>query len=154
MPSWLKVLLIVLVIVVLLVVGVVGAGVFYVIRNKDAWMARAKEVATEGRDFGRHVDNQACVDEGITRYKKDPGMTSVISNSIFMRTCLDASRPTTGFCANVPRPTEFMKSAEWRRDQCSHFELSGDRYCQQLFQPVQDYCLKGSFKSDDNRNSQ
>src|SRR5205823_5920933 len=125
-------LLIVLIIVVLLVVGVVGAGVFYVIRNKDAWMARAKEVATEGRDFGRHVDNQACVDEGITRYKKDPGMTSVISNSVFMRTCLDASRPTTGFCDSVPKQTEFIKSAQWRLNQCRQVGLGSDSNCQNL----------------------
>lgn len=153
MPGWLKALLIVLIIVVLLVIGVVGAGVFYVMKNKDAWMARAKEIATEGKDFGGHSDNQGCVDESILRYKKEPGMSSAISVSVFMRTCLDASRATPGFCDDVPRPAEFMKSAQWRIDQCRRIDLSGDRYCQQLFQPVQDYCLKRSLRSDDNRNS-
>src|SRR5581483_8329380 len=52
MPGWLKALLIVAIIVVLLIVGVVGAGVFWWMRNKDALMARAKEVVTEAKDFG------------------------------------------------------------------------------------------------------
>ena len=78
MPGWLKGLLIVAIVVVLLVLGVVGVGVFYVMRNKDAWMARAKEVAAEGKSFGQSTDNQGCVDESLSRYKKDPGLTSVI----------------------------------------------------------------------------
>jgi hypothetical protein len=144
MPGWLKALLIVLIIGLLLIVGVVGAGVFWWMRNKDALMARAKEVVTEAKDFGRNTDNQGCVDESISRYKKEPGFSSAISNSIFMRTCLDASKPTPGFCNDVPGKTEFMRSGEWRRDQCSRVDLSKDSYCQQLFQPVQDFCDKES----------
>ena len=72
MPGWLKVLLIVAVVIVVLVLGVIGAGVYYVSRNKDAWLAKGKAVATEGRDFGRNSDNQGCVDESISRYKKEP----------------------------------------------------------------------------------
>ena len=140
MPGWLKALLIVLVVVVLLIIGVVGAGVFYVMKNKDAWMARAKEVAAEGKDFGHGTDNQGCVDEGVARYKKEPGLTSVLANSIFMRTCLDASRPVTGFCDSVPKQTEFIKTAEWRRQQCREVGLGSDSNCQNLFTPVQQFC--------------
>ena len=153
MPGWLKAVLIVVIVIVLLVIGVVGAGVFWWMRNKDALMARAKEVVTEGKDFGSHSDNQGCVDETMSRYKKEPGFSSAISNSIFMRTCLDASRPTPGFCASVPGKTEFMKAAEWRRDQCARVDLAKDSYCQQLFQPVQEYCEKGPRRSVDS-NSQ
>ena len=153
MPGWLKALLIVGIIIVVLVVGVVGAGVFWWMRNKDALMARAKEVVTEAKDFGNKTDNQGCVDESISRYKKDPGFGSAISNSIFMRTCLDASKPTPGFCNGVPKKTEFMKAAEWRRDQCSRIDLSKDSYCQQLFQPMQDYCEQGPRRTIVNSNS-
>src|SRR5262252_4680494 len=114
MPGWLKVLLIIAIVVVLLIVGVVGAGVIWWTKNKDALMARAKEVATEGKDFGKASDNQGCVDEGVTRYKKEPGFGSAISTGIFMRTCLDASRPTPGFCDDVPKSTEFVRSGQWR----------------------------------------
>lgn len=148
MPGWLKVLLIILIIIVVLVAGVIGAGVFWWMRNKDALIGRAKEVATEAKDFGGHSDNQGCVDEGVARYKKEPGFTSAISATMFMQMCLDASRPTPGFCDNVPKPREFVKTSEWRRDQCSRVNLSDDHYCQQLFQPVQTFCEKRSIAGD------
>jgi|ERR1051326_118364 hypothetical protein len=140
MAGWLKALLIVVVIVVVLVVGVVIAGIFWVAHNKDSWIARGKEVMTEGRDFGRGTDNQGCVDESISRYQKAPGISSTISNSIFMRGCLESSRATAGFCDDVPRQTEFIKSAQWRISQCTHFKLEKDSNCQNLFTPVQQFC--------------
>ena len=153
MPGWLKVLLIVAVVIVVLVLGVIGAGVYYVSRNKDAWIAKGKAVASEGRDFGRNSDNQGCVDESISRYKKEPGFGSALSNSIFMQSCLDSSRPTPNFCTDVPKATEFMKSAQWRVDQCRKIDLSSDSYCQQLFQPVQQFCERGPRKSSESRNT-
>ena len=140
MPTWLKVLLIIAIIIVLFVVGVIGVGVVWWMQNKDALMSRAKEVATDAKDFGSNSDNQGCVDESITRYKREPGFTTAISTAIFMRVCLDNSRATPGFCNNVPKPTEFMKSAQWRTDQCRKVDLSSDNYCQQLFQSVQQFC--------------
>jgi hypothetical protein len=155
MPGWLKALLAVAIILVLLVVGVVVGGVVWWSRNKDKLVNRAKEVVTEGRDFGRSTDNQGCVDESISRYKREPGFTAVISNSIFTRACLEASRPTPGFCSDVPKATEFMKSAEWRASQCRRVDLASDSYCQQLFQPVQEFCERGQRRSgDDNTNDQ
>jgi hypothetical protein len=156
MPGWLKALLVVVVIIVLLVVGAVVGGVVWWGRNKDKLMGRAKEVMSEGREYGRNTDNQGCVDESLARYKKEPGFTSVISTNIFNKTCLEASRPTTGFCTDVPKITEFMKSAEWRKSQCTRVDLSSDSYCPQLFQPVQEYCEKGPRKPSygDNTNSQ
>jgi hypothetical protein len=153
MPGWLKVLLIVAVVIVVLVLGCIGAGIYYLSRNKDAWLARGKAVASEGRDFGRHSDNQGCVDESISRYKKEPGFGSALSNSIFMQSCLDVSRPTPNFCADVPKAMEFMKSAQWRVDQCSRVDLSRDSYCQQLFQPVQQFCERGPRKSSEKSNT-
>ena len=152
MPGWLKVLLIVAVVIVVLVLGVIGAGVYYVSRNKDAWIAKGKAVASEGRDFGRNSDNQGCVDESISRYKKEPGLGTAISNSIFMQSCLDSSRPTPGFCTDVPKTTEFIKSGQWRVEQCRKIDLSSDSYCQQLFQPVQHFCERGPRKSSGDRN--
>jgi len=154
MPGWLKALLAVAIIVVLLVVGVVVGGVVWWSRNKDRLMGRAKEVMTEGREFGRNADNQGCVDESISRYKKEPGFSSAISTSIFSRACLDASRPTPGFCNDVPKPTEFVKSGQWRVEQCRKVDLSSDSYCQQMFQPVQEFCERGARKSSPDNNSQ
>ncbi len=154
MPGWLKALLAVVIIFVLLAVGVIVGGVVWLSRNKDKLIGRAKEVMTEGREYGRTTDNQGCVDETVSRYKKDPGFSSIISSSIFTRICLDTSRTTPGFCADVPRATEFMRSGRWRADQCRKVALSSDSYCQQLFQPVQEFCeRKPHTKASDNDNS-
>jgi hypothetical protein len=152
MPGWLKGLLIALVIIVLLGLAVVGIGVFYVMRNKDAWLAKGKEVAEEGKRFGNTTDNKGCVDESIGRYKKDGGFTGIISNTIFMRTCLESSQPTPGFCEDVPKSTEFMKSAEWRLKQCRQAGLQGDSNCQNLFTPIQQFCETPYKRSRDNNS--
>jgi hypothetical protein len=154
MPGWLKALLAVAIILVLLVLGVVVGGVYWWSKNKDKLIGRAKESMTEGRDFGRNTDNQGCVDEAVSRYTKDPGFTSAISTNLFSKACLDASRPTAGFCSDVPGITEFMKSGQWRTAQCRRVGLSKDSYCPQLFQPVQEFCEKGGLKSSENSNSQ
>jgi hypothetical protein len=153
MPGWLKALLAVALIIVVLVVGAVIAGVVWWSRNKNALMGRAKEVMTEGRDFGRNTDNQGCVDESVSKYKKDPGIGSVISNSIFTRACLESSRPTPGFCDDVPKQIEFVKTAQWRIEQCRKVDLSKDSNCQNLFTPVQQFCDQRASKSREGSNS-
>ena len=140
MPGWLKALLIVLLVIIVLVVGVAALAGFWFYKNKDALVARTKAITTEARDFGRNTDNQGCVDESISRYKADPGFTTAISTSIFMRICLKESRPTPGFCDDVPKQTEFIKSAQWKIEQCRRINLARDSNCQNLFQPVQQFC--------------
>ncbi len=153
MPTWLKALLAVALIIVVLVVGVIVAGVVWWSRNKDKLVTRAKEVMTEGREFGRHTDNHGCVDESVSRYKKDPGITTVISNSIFTRACLESSRPSPGFCDDVPKQTEFLKTAQWRIEQCRKVDLSKDSNCQNLFTPIQQFCDERA-RSSTNSNAQ
>lgn len=140
MPGWLKVLLIILVVGILLVVAVMAAAGFWFYRNKDALAAKTKAIAEEGRSFGENTDNQGCLNETLSRYKAEPGFTSAISNSIFMRLCLDASRPTPGFCENVPKQTEFMKAAQWKKEQCQRAGLERDTHCQNLLTPIQQFC--------------
>jgi hypothetical protein len=140
MPGWLKVLLIILVIGILLVVGVIAAGGFWFYRNKDALNAKLKSITTEASDFGKNTDNQGCVNETISRYKAEPGITSAMSNAIFVRICLDSSRATPGFCESVPKQTEFRRTGQWRKEQCQRAGLERDSYCESLFTPIQQFC--------------
>ena len=142
MPGWLKVLLIILLVGILLVVGVIAAGGIWFYRNKDALKAKLDTITTEARDFGKNTDNQGCVNETISRYKTEPGITSAMSNAIFVRICLDNSRATRGFCESVPKQIEFMKTAQWRKEQCQRAGLERDSYCEGLFTPVQQFCEK------------
>ena len=142
MPGWLKVLLIILLVGILLVVGVIAAGGIWFYRNKDALKAKLDTVTTEARDFGKNTDNQGCVNETISRYKTGPGITSAMSNAIFVRICLDNSRSTPGFCESVPKQREFMRTAQWRKEQCQQAGLERDSYCESLFTPIQQFCEK------------
>ena len=148
MPGWAKALIIVAVLLVLLVVGVIVAGVFWWSNNKDALIAKGKAVVAEGQEAGRQTDNQGCVDQSVTRYKAEPGFRSGISTSIFMQSCLQANRPTPGFCDEVPKQTEFIKSGQWQLAQCDRVGLSSDQYCRQLFQTVERFCDKRSVGSN------
>ena len=142
MPTWLKVLLIVLLVGILLVVGVIAAGGIWFYRNKDVLKAKLDTITTEARDFGKNADNQGCVNETVSRYKAEPGITSAMSNAIFVRVCLDNSRETPGFCEGVPKQSEFRRTAQWRKEQCQRAGLEGDSYCESLFTPVQQFCEK------------
>lgn len=153
MPGWLKVLLIVLVTCFVLAIGVVVIAGVLIYRNKDAITARSKEMIEEGEAFGEKSDNQGCVDEAISRYKAAPGFSKAITTNVFISFCLKKSRPTDGFCDNVPRQTDFMNSAEWRSGQCRRVGLGRDSYCPNLFAPIQQYCERGARRSPENTNS-
>ena len=142
MPRWAKALIIAGVLIILLVIGVIGAGVYWWSSNKDALMAKAKALVEQGEEAGRQTDNQGCVDQAITRYKGDPGFTNGISSGIFMESCLRVSSPTPGFCDEVPRETEFIKSGKWQQAQCERVGLASDQYCRQIFQGVERFCEK------------
>ncbi len=121
--------------------------------SEDAWAAKIREVAEQGKAYGNTTDNQGCVDEGVKRYKEAPGVTSVLSNSIFMPACLSVSRPTPGFCDEVPKQMEFIKAAEWKRKQCREAGLQGDSNCQNLFTPVQQFCEEPYKRPRDNNSN-
>ena len=147
MPGWLKAVLIIAVVVILLVVGVVGAGVWWWMRNKDGLRSRARVIKTEGKDFGKTTDNQGCVDEAVKRYKKDPGFLSAFANQGFLIGCLEVSRPTIGFCENIPLG-DLEKMGEWRDSQCRRYDLQSTRDCQTLVMPIVTFC--GDRKRNEN----
>jgi hypothetical protein len=140
MPGWAKVLIVIVIAGLLLVVGVIAAGAYWWSQNKDALIARGKAQMEEGRAAGRETDNQGCVDQSVRRYKAEPGLTNGIASSIFMQSCLDVSSTTAGFCDDVPKETEFIKSGQWRLAQCRRVDLASDQNCRQLFAPVQRFC--------------
>ena len=140
MPTWMKVLLILGVLLVLLVVG--GAvAVYFLARTYGPGLVEAgKQTYGEGVEYGRRTDNEGCLNEAVARQARAEGFTDLIKNNVFMRACLEASRPTPGFCDTVPRRTEFMKSIGWQQQQCQRYGLSPEKQCSQLFGQVQQFC--------------
>jgi hypothetical protein len=140
MATWLKVVLIIGAVIVLIIAGVAGLGVYVWKKHGPELVASSKQGLEEGRVFGEQTDNQGCVDEGVVRQRKAVGIGEMIKSGIFMRSCLEASRPTPNFCDGVPGALQFVKTAEWRKAQCDKYGMTEAQQCSQLFQQVQQFC--------------
>src|SRR5215213_3127061 len=114
MPTWMKVLLILgVLLVVLLVAG--GVGLYLVARTYGPGLVEStKQSVAEGQAYGRLTDNEGCVNEAVARQSRAAGIGDLFKNSLFLRPCLEVSRPTPGFCDTVPRQIEIMKSITWK----------------------------------------
>ena len=152
MPTWMKVLLILGVLLVVLVIA--GAvAVYFLARTYGPGLLEAgKQTYGEGVEYGRRSDNEGCLNEAVARQARAGGFADLIKNNVFMRACLEASRPTPGFCDGVPGRTEFIKSAGWQQQQCQRYGLPPEKQCTQLFQQVQQFCERGDGR-DENANA-
>jgi len=135
-----KVILTISLCLILLIIGVVGAGVYWWSRHGRQAVEAAGNSMKEGGEAGSKTDNQGCVDQALARYKKNQGFTGGISTNLFLLGCLDASSPTPGFCDDVPRPNEIMRSASWQIQKCKDAEVPADPFYRQIFAGVQQYC--------------
>jgi hypothetical protein len=140
MPTWLKVVLVIVGLLFVLAVASVLGLVYMAKKYGPGLMEAGKQSMDEGHKYGRSTDNEGCVNEAVARHKRISGLGDMISNGLFFRGCLDASRATPGFCDDVPTRLEFMKSARWQLDECKRHGLSPESQCGQLFQQVQQFC--------------
>ena len=139
MSSWLKAILIISLCFVVLIIGAVGLGAYWLTKHKDELMKSAESARADGVEFGRKTDNQGCLSEVLRRHREHHGFSDSIVNNLFLTGCLEASRPTAGFCDDVPKSTEILESARWGIRKCTEENLS-DSYCGQIFSQVQRYC--------------
>jgi hypothetical protein len=121
-------------------VAAVIAGVYAVRRYGPELVEVGKQTVAEGEEYGRRTDNEGCVNEAVARQARAEGLRDMLKNDIFTRACLEASRPTPGFCDDVPRGVEFMKAIGWQAQQCKRYGLPPEKQCTQLFQQVQQFC--------------
>jgi hypothetical protein len=148
MPTWLKVVLMVGGLLVVLVIAA-AVGLFFVAKKYGPGLIEAgKHSFDEGREYGRRTDNEGCLNEAVARHARADGLGAVVGNNIFLRSCLDASRPTPGFCDDVPSRIEFMRAARWQLDECKRYGLKPESQCGQLFQQVQQFCEQRRLKGD------
>ncbi|MDT5155655.1 MAG: hypothetical protein QOC99_3365 [Acidobacteriota bacterium] len=140
MPTWLKVVLIIGGLVIVLIVAAVITGVYVARKYGPGLMEAGKQTVGEGGEYGRRTDNEGCLNEAVARQGRSEGFTDIIKNNIFLRACLESSRPTPAFCDSVPRQMEFVKGAQWQLQQCKHYGLTPEKQCGQLFQQVQQFC--------------
>ena len=153
MPTWLKVLLIVGGMFVVLVIAVTVAGVYLGSKYLPRFTKAVEQASNEGKEYGHRTDNEGCLNEAVARHARADGIGDLFNNILFLNTCLVASRPTPGFCDNVPRQLEFSRSVQWQLDQCKRYGLSPEKQCGQLFQQVQQFCESPHIRSYGDYNS-
>ena len=142
-----KVILVISLCVLLLIIGGVSVAVYWWSQHGRQAVEAAGNAMKEGTEAGKKTDNQGCVDQALSRYKKNQGFTGAISTNLFLLGCLDASSPTPNFCDDVPRPNEIMKSASWQIQKCKDAGVPADPYYRQIFSGVQQYCERSRLKT-------
>jgi hypothetical protein len=154
MSSFLKALIVVIIGIIVLIVIAGTIMYFWWEKNKQDLLEAAEAVRQEGIDFGKTTDNQGCLIEAVSRQKQKPGFKKTIAINMFLQICLEHSRPTPGFCDNVPKVDEIVKTTKWTLEQCKQVGLSSDSSCSQLFQKVQWYCeeLRQQQSEDEKQN--
>lgn len=130
------------VLVIVIAIGI-AAGVYWLSTHGGEFMEKTKQAMLDGRNFGKTTDNQGCVTETLSRYKQNPGFGAAFSTQLFLQGCLQASKETPGFCDNVPKRMEFMKSGQWQVQQCAQNNLQRDTFCPQIFGQIQTFCEMG-----------
>lgn len=142
MSNLVKILIVAAISVVLLFAAIIGGGLYWLKKHSGEYLEAGKNAIEEGARFGQTVDSETCVDNSLARYKQNPGLSDSIRTGLFLRGCLEKSRPTPGFCDKVPPQSELMKSVGWRLGQCQKAGIN-DNYCQQIVGQVQEYCHPG-----------
>jgi hypothetical protein len=144
------------VVIVLSVIGglfllgaiVVGGAAYWLYQNKGRLIRAAENIGKEAKEFGAKTNNEGCLQEALSRHKRDKSITGRISTQGFLTVCLQVSEPSPGFCDGVPQQSEIMKSAGWRLKKCSDAGLQNDQGCQQLLGAVQAHCHKSAYSPE------
>lgn len=119
--------------VVLFIIAIVAGGMWF--KSKEGEFAGSTR---EGVRFGLVRDEEACFQEAQRRAATATTIAGQVGVGQFMRGCLEYSKPTAGFCDNVPPPTSIGRTAAWTSQRC------GDNaFCRTVIQVVQTYCVEG-----------
>lgn len=123
--------------VVLFIIAVVALG-FWWNRNGGGLQEGAMAASRDGARFGLVRDEAACFDEGKRRAAESTTFQGTFTVGAFVRACMEYSKPTPGYCDNVPPTTSIGRSAAWQAQRCGE-----DMICRNVSQVVQTYCNEG-----------
>jgi hypothetical protein len=123
--------------VVLFFIAAVGAGVWWK-RNGGGLQEGAMAASRDGARFGLVRDEAACFEEGKRRAAEASTFQNTFTAGAFVRACMEYSKPTPGYCDNVPPTTSIGRSVAWQTQRCGE-----DMICRNVSQVVQTYCNEG-----------
>ena len=139
MSSFVKALVVVFIaIAVIGTIVIFGAWMWWK-KNQTTIVKSTKSARDEGYLIGKQNNEQGCYDIAIARAKEKAQFTQMLSNGIFLGSCLEKSKVSKGFCKDIPSDREFAKSVQWRLRRCKELALDNNT-CSALLSVVQRYC--------------
>jgi hypothetical protein len=123
-----------LMIVAALVLGSRGS------RGGEALGFATSETVRQGARFGLRTDEAGCLAEAERQAAEAPGVMEGQRTREFLRSCLEYSYPTDGFCEDVPGPEELRRTTQWQEERCD----GQGAECAQRMSVVQTFCAPGS----------
>jgi hypothetical protein len=139
--KFIKRLTIVLVLVGFVVIAAVVIGIVLPFtRTGRESNERTAAAEREGAQFGKTIEQKACINEGLTRGNKLGALDlqAQLENEYFVDGCLKASQPTPGFCDGVPSGWKNV-FADWDKKQCEHINMS-ELICRPIYNRQIEFC--------------
>jgi hypothetical protein len=136
-----KVVLWIFGILFVLLLIVAGAGYWWWQKNAAGMIEAGKLAMEDGHKRGMTMEESGCVTEAVSRHKAEasPSIGGSVKNGLFLRGCLDASKPQAKFCEGVPAKSNAVQVGLWAGQICQGAGLN-DPYCPSLMQQVAEYC--------------
>jgi len=126
------------------VCGIVGIVVLVRVLDTDESKRDYAAKEAEGRELGKTMDQAGCVKEGLARSKKMTRfeITRAVENQSFIEGCLKSSRPTSGFCNDLPSFWK-LQDSDWADKQCRRAGQDSMRTgCVAVFEAQISFCRK------------
>jgi len=142
MPKWAKVLLAIGCGGAVILVVIVVAGVRFLDRHKDQWIAEARKTKEDGVAFGQGKSANDCIDEALRRLPEANGILAETRVRVFLTGCLDVAAIPPQMCDRVPPRSEIIKSVTWSLHECSQRGMAQSQPCARVLQELQARCEK------------
>ena len=141
-----KILIALGIVVFVFVIGISAFLVWMILFPGKPSPADEAKIA-EGREFAKTTDQQGCITEGVKRARQIGffDIDKKVAHKYFVAGCLQNSRPTPGFCDEIPGFWNF-KGKEWEQAQCEKVGLNPlGTACEIVYEEQIDFC-SGHYK--------
>jgi hypothetical protein len=124
-----------------LLVTCFGGGYYLFTQFGGRMKDEAKIVRADVEAFAPTTDNAGCVAEVPNRYAEGSEVTSMLKQTMFLSGCLRLSKPTPGFCDDVPAARDVLDSQKWQKEQCAQEKRTNLR-CPLVASAIQQHCSR------------
>ncbi|MFC1522550.1 hypothetical protein ACFL6Y_09090 [Elusimicrobiota bacterium] len=131
--------------IVLVIVVLIGGGIWARMwwqKNGQRLMTESRETVREAVRFGADSTETGCVTQVMPRIDVCNDDICQITNTLFLRVCLQVSEYEEEFCDEVPDLNAQKESKNWAALYCRKLDRTGDVSCARLMRGVQQYCLE------------